>query len=100
MAAQPVDVCRDCPLDSVRGAISHFFSDTVQALASGLALRHFGFSWSNHVVNVRAQPYRLGAQCGVCLRTNRRKTGIFSLNTNAIDDSPVRRYSSRQKKGV
>jgi hypothetical protein len=28
MPAQPVDVCRDCPLDSVLGAISHFFSDT------------------------------------------------------------------------
>ena len=34
----------------------------------------------------------------VPLRTNRRKTGIFSLNTNVIDDSPVRRYSSRQKR--
>lgn len=28
MPAQPVDVCRDCPLDSVLGAISYFFSDT------------------------------------------------------------------------
>jgi hypothetical protein len=28
MPAQPVDVFRDFPLNSVRGAISHFFSDT------------------------------------------------------------------------
>ena len=28
MLAQPVDVFRDCPLDRVLGAISHFFSDT------------------------------------------------------------------------
>jgi hypothetical protein len=41
----------------------------VQASGSGLALRHFDFRGSHHVVNVRAQPYRLGAQCGVYLRT-------------------------------
>ena len=42
----------------------------------------------------------LGQTPFVPLCTDRRKTGIFSLNTNVIDDSPVRRYSSRQKKGV
>ena len=39
MPAQPVDVCRDCPLDTVLGEISHVFSDTgVVHVAAGPVL--------------------------------------------------------------